>query len=143
MDGSGDPLGYYLGWCVDRVGLISPGTTYSAEFYSTYGTLPTDPYATEVGEDRFATVNWDKINYLLNNKGSISAGALQNVIWSFTGDYDPNSLGTAAKAVYDDADNNGDGFFPSPGQIFAVIVFVDQMYNSNVPIQLTIIEVDP
>jgi hypothetical protein len=65
---------------------------------------------------------WDKINFLLNHK----AGGVYDVqlaIWMLTGTLQPASgTSAAAQAMYADANANGTGFVPGPGQIGAVIL---------------------
>ena len=122
--------GVWTGWCADKNVFITPGKTYSMTAYSSYDTnLPTTAQDDE---------QWDKINYLLNNKHpSASMNDIQTAIWYFADSSYPYPSDPEARSMVDDANANGDGFRPGPGQWGAVILFL----NSNT--QLIFIEVDP
>ncbi len=135
------PKGTYIGWCVDTVGKIPEGDHW-VQLISSYdgAGMPDD--------DRF-DVSWDFINYILNHKVKstdpltyYSAGAIQDAIWYFTNGETPAS-GSDGEIVLADAMANGAGFYPSPGDFMAVIVYKEGYYSGDIPWQLTIIEVDP
>lgn len=71
-------------------------------------------------------IDWPKINWIINNKGSYSAEYIQEAIWHFTNGYVPNGLAIAAEAHSD--------FYPQSGQKYIAIIDVSGK-------QLTFIEV--
>lgn len=104
--------GRYLGWCVDKDHLISSRKTYTATLYSSYA--PDNPKS---------STEWDKINYILNHKQG-SWGDIQAAIWHFVEEgYWPSS--SLAQAMIHEANANGEGFAPAPGEKMAVVVWVN------------------
>jgi hypothetical protein len=127
--GSGDlPIqNDWLGWCVDAITTINPGShTFNVIPYYDTANIPLDEQSN----------NWNKINYVLNHKGGLNPVQLQNVIWYFSYDFAYGSLSPAEKVVADDADLNGGGFYPGSGQYMAVII----QFGTS---QTIIIEIDP
>ncbi len=114
----------YKGWCVDPYGDITGDDVY---LICTAGTVPSDA--------RF--IPWDKVNYLLNHKivgDPVTFGdmmAVQYALWYLVaGGTDPwtgfssSPFWTAnAQAMYADANANGAGFTPGPGEIVAVLLY--------------------
>jgi hypothetical protein len=107
--------GAYTGWCHDLLTGIKAFTPYSAVLISSLS-QPTP---------------WDKINYILNHKTGTPED-VQAAIWLIEGFTAAEILANAgfspsatALALYSDANANGGGFFPGPGQIVAVIVNVE------------------
>lgn len=112
----------YAGWCIDPYGDVA---TANVSFYlycsvgAGYGGIP-----------------WDKINYLLNHKivsDPVTFNEkleVQYAIWYLvTGGIEPWSgftsseyWSTNAQAMYNDANTNGAGFIPQPGDTVAVIM---------------------
>jgi len=130
----------YLGWCVDRwKGLdTSYGTTYDATMWYSYDP---DMDFTLYGKDENgdpveAEPDWNRINYVLNNKGTLSSYQIQHLMWHFsgTGPY-PYTSG----AVYDmiqQANTYGGDFEPtSSDDVVAWVLFISTSR------QTTIIEV--
>lgn len=113
--------GIYLGWCVDKHHYIDPDKVYKARMYSSY-----DP------ENPKPNPNWDKVNYILNNKRGTRRD-IQEAIWYFVEGEEPLTEG--GRNLVNDAEKNGEGFVPAPGQILAVILWID---NKT---QVSIIEV--
>lgn len=114
--------GVYLAWCADKHHSILVNVEYNATLYSSYdlsNPLP-DP-------------DWDKVNYILNHKqGTIKD--VQEAIWYFVnGGLTPSTA--TGQAIVNDANTNGTGFVPIPGQILAVIVWI------RVEVQTQLIEV--
>lgn len=111
--------GRYLGWCVDEYHYVYNGKTYTATLYSSYDA--NNPHPDE---------DWDKVNYILNHKQGTWRD-VQEAIWRFVdGGNMPSS--DAGKAMVADADANGEGFVPAPGQVMAVVVWINS--NTQVPI---------
>ncbi|MHC4558714.1 MAG: hypothetical protein ACYS80_15590 [Planctomycetota bacterium] len=121
--------GVYLGWCIDTDLGILNNTPYSADVYSSYGTLP-------AGLLEFPE-NLDLVNWILNQNyvgesspggyGIYTYGDVQRAIWELlddgqsTASIDPwsedrvNEILTAAAA-------NGAGFVPGCGDDVAIIL---------------------
>jgi len=123
----------YTAWCVEDNGNL-PGalaTLYDSTCPST--DLP-------AGIDQVA---WDKVNYLLNNKAG-TAQEVQAALWLLTyGVSNGFPVTPAAQAMFDDADLNGGGFMPAPGQIAAVILYYDGIQGDpNSSLQEVILELD-
>jgi hypothetical protein len=103
----------YAGWCDNDEVSATPGQQYCdlpTILRNSTGTLPA----------YLQTIPWDKINYLLNHKGTHTPPEIQDAIWQFTN-------GTACPTqgcndLVDDANTNGSGFVPAPGQIVAIIL---------------------
>jgi hypothetical protein len=111
--------GTYVGWCVDEHHYIYNGKTYSGILYSSYD--PSNPHGDP---------DWDKVNYILNHKEGTWKD-VQEAIWYFVDG--GNTPSTAhGQAMVNDAKNNGQGFVPMPGQIMAVIVWINS--GTQVPI---------
>jgi hypothetical protein len=103
----------YAGWCEDDAVSANPGQQYCdipTFLRNSTGALP----------PHLAVVPWDKINYILNHKGSATAAEIQDAIWFFTNGTACPSGGCST--LVDDANANGSGFVPAPGQIVAIIL---------------------
>ncbi|MEM2567643.1 MAG: hypothetical protein QXH20_04125 [Candidatus Bathyarchaeia archaeon] len=111
--------GRFLGWCVDEDHYIYNRKTYSARLYSSYDSNNPHP-----------DPDWPKVNYILNNKQG-SWEDVQAAIWYFVNGgrwpSDPD-----AQAMINAAKENGENFVPTPGQILAVIVWINE--NTQIPI---------
>lgn len=128
----------YLGWCLEDNHLDNSSTI---TLYSSYDPNLPDTLAKYTDSSTPAVVNgqanvgdpipWDKLNYLLNHKPSggtdvtnraDTQAAIKILIYGAT----TNPVtSTAALAAATDALNNGAGFVPGPGQVMAVILYVD------------------
>jgi hypothetical protein len=108
--------GSYNGWCVDTEHYIDRTLTYPVNLYSSYA-----PPA------EVASVDWNRINYVLNNKDAGTADDIQAVLWYiYQGDWETNAdwgyTHTAeADAILADAQTNGAGYEPGEGDVLAVI----------------------
>lgn len=105
----------YRAWCVEY-GTSDPVGTYQASLYYSYG-LP-DP--------RFPYRSYNKVNYILNNKGGASLKDIQFAVWTVLGT-DPSVFGSPDNlAAYQQLTNNanlyGADFVPGPNQIAGVIL---------------------
>lgn len=125
---SGIPSGFdladgpYTGWCAEDNGK-DPVDGARDLFDSTdTSNLP----------DSYATVNWKKVNYLLNNKLGTPA-QVQLALWYLIGKNStaPFTLTGAVKTMVDNANTYGEKFDPKPGQIVAVLVFGDGYGSSR------------
>ncbi|MCI0552848.1 MAG: hypothetical protein L0287_18005, partial [Anaerolineae bacterium] len=125
--------GTYPGWCIEGNNrrTNAPAGSSLTLLDSTDPNLPAN----------LAAKPWDKINYLLNHKQG-TKDDVRVAIWGLTRTYNYNSgypVTYAALAMYNDANANGAGFVPGPGQIVAVIVYADGYARGGY--QDTIIEV--
>jgi hypothetical protein len=107
--------GYYPAWCVDPNHVMKSNTDYyPVDLYSSYdANMPA----------HFSDPDWDKVNYIINNKQGTVAD-IQQAIWHFvdgvggtpyTGS-DPDTL-----AMITGANTYGQGFEPDRGQLIAVL----------------------
>jgi len=64
--------GNWTGWCADKETLIESYVWYQGYVYCSYN--PSNRYG----------IDWPKINWIINNKGSYSADYIQDAIWHFT-----------------------------------------------------------
>jgi len=118
-DGFDVTNGYYPGWCVEDN--FQPD--YSGPGVVLLDSTDTEPL--ECPPNDYPGYPWDKINYLLNHKnGTIED--IQVAMWLLNGTYAGTFPETpAATAMFDDAEANGGGFLPGPGEIVAVVLCVD------------------
>lgn len=105
----------YIGWCgASKINGIGAGNVYT----------PYDPrYSLPVG---IATVNWHKVNYILNHKGDADSKTIQAAIWHFDGGVLSWAGVDMAKyqALVTAANNHGGAYVPqNPGAKYAVILW--------------------
>lgn len=119
----------YLGWCADsQIAGLGSGNVYV-------------PYDSRVGAPvGMHTVDWNKVNYIINNKGAASKGAIQQAIWYYdngrTAWPGEPYLESEVQALIADADANGAAYVPAmPGEKYIVILW------KNANVQPVIIEV--
>jgi hypothetical protein len=125
--------GDYNGWCVEDNGVppAAVGTLYDST--DAAANLPA----------LLQQVPWDKVNYVLNNKGLSTVEDIQIALWMLA--YGASSLPVTpgAQALLDAANANGAGFVPGEGDLAAVIVYSDGIQAiGNTSIQESIIEVE-
>lgn len=120
--------GTYFGWCGDLQGHIGSEIQPQVIAYSSYD--PSLP-------DHLKNNPWGKINYVLNHKQGTWLD-VQAAIWTLIEGYYPGDFPYAGSppnnscqisvvpenvvAMVDAANLHGDGFFPLPGQVSAVIL---------------------
>jgi len=115
--------GEYLGWCIDTDHYIYRNTVYNATMYSSYD--QNNPYYNQCPYE-----NWTKINYILNHK-RCTINDVQQAIWYFIpGGYAPST--EEAWAMIRDAEENGTNFIPGPGQIMAVVLWIDNNTQASI-----------
>jgi len=119
--------GKYPGWCIQRNVMMDRGVFHTVVLYSSY-----DPEMPESFKDD----DWDKVNYLLNNKQGNTTD-IQDAIWYFIGDNHYSSNLTEQMIL--EAETKGEGFCPKAGEVIAILV--DNGDGLNHSIQRTIIEV--
>jgi hypothetical protein len=119
--------GNYRGYCVQEDYQITQ-TCYSTELISTYDT--TNP--------NLPGYEWDKINYILNNKdANDNFWDINLAIWVYTLDrtavVDPTCSDTETENItqnamdlYTDAEANGGGFVPGEGEICAIYCYTGE-----------------
>lgn len=118
MDISDVPDGYdvtdgqYYGWCAQEdILMVREGVDHTVVLYSSYD--PDMPQS-------FRNDNWDKINYLINHKQG-NRTSVQNAIWYYIDGMDIPSEDPDAQAMIADANTNGSGFVPQPGETIAIL----------------------
>ena len=119
--------GAWPGWCVEKTVYIRTGKLYSRQVVSSQDTanLP----------DRAKNVNWQLVNYMINNKSpKASTTDIQNAIWHVLG-YIGMPSDPDAKAMIVKAKKYGKNFRPTYGDSVAVI------YLSATGVQLVFLEV--
>ena len=119
--------GDYLGWCIDRNHIMPREDDLTVVLYSSLNP-----------PESLTSKEWDKVNYLLNNKDSYSMNDIQLAIWHFTGWWNYENLPSSAKAIVDEVDANGDGYVPGPGDVLAVICMPEEAEA-----QIAIVELGP
>ena len=107
-DGYDITNGFYLGWCVDRSTAMPRGEPHEVMLYCSY-----DPEM----PDSFQDDDWDKVNYILNNKQG-DKDDVQDAIWNLIDNKPYADITPVAQDMVDSAE---DGFCPSPGDILAIL----------------------
>jgi hypothetical protein len=108
--------GTYTGWCVDTEHSIDRTQTYDVNLFSSYSP-----------PSEVASVDWNRINYVLNNKDAGTADDIQAVLWYIVGGTWITDAAwgyshtTEADAILADAMANGGSYEPDEGDILAVI----------------------
>lgn len=107
--------GYYPSWCVDPNHAIKANNDYYPVYlYSSYdANMPA----------HFSDPDWDKVNYIINNKQGTMAD-IQLAIWHFVDGLSGTVyIGTDPEvlAMIADADTYGEGFEPAADQLIAVL----------------------
>lgn len=103
--------GDYLGWCIQQNIFMTQKVNHTVKLYSSYDN--------EMPES-FRNDKWDKINYLINHKVG-SRYSIQEAIWYYV-ENKPYPTDSDAQKMVDDAELNGGGFIPGPGQTIAILV---------------------
>ena len=102
--------GPYLGWCCQTAAGIPRGVGHQVMLYSSYD--PAMPAS-------FMTVNWYKINYILNHKIG-SEMEISIALWYFSGDW-PWGMPPNSQMMVNNANLNGETFIPVPGEVIAIL----------------------
>ncbi len=124
----------YNGWCLENDQPNTDGNA-SVRAYSSYdANLPLDirtyqdPSIPKVATGKVLLgdpIPWDKVNYVLNHKqwhfNDVEA-AIHVLVW---GESIEPPLTDRGRAIVADAEANGAGFVPQPGQVMAVILYAD------------------
>jgi hypothetical protein len=106
--------GMWPAWCIQKYVYAYPNTLYDICLISTYwDELP--PAAQDI--------NWEAVAWILNHKNPDATNMdIQHAIWHFTDGFNPTD--PEAIAMIQDADANSAGYYPGPGELMAVIVYV-------------------
>jgi hypothetical protein len=116
------PVGMYAGWCTDFNHPVAL-TSYVFTAYSSLDTASFNP--------GMPSANWNKINYMLNNKNA-DWRITQAAMWHYDGlsavPYPEHGIISGySHSEYDayiaSVDANGANFVPSCGQLYAVILY--------------------
>jgi hypothetical protein len=131
VDVSNTPLdspvgdGTYPAWCLEQEkGLdLSGATTYTATLYDSYGA--------DVSGLGFTYVHdWNRINYVLNHKGTLDWSEMQGAVWQFCG-YPYLSGNPLVDGLIADANANGGDYVPTAeGDVQGYVLFVDGTHQS-------------
>jgi hypothetical protein len=114
----------YLGWCADSKINGQDGVPTAAYTpYDSRGTLLPPIH----------TVDWNRVNYIINHKNGASKGAIQQAVWNFdngritgssTWTNDAPYLESEVQALIADANANGETYVPeNPGELYSVILW--------------------
>ncbi len=120
--------GTYIGWCLEANGRADIDDGSLVEPLDS-----TDPASFVFPCENYASIPWDQVNYLLNNKFGDPAnpstkfpGDVQLALWQVAGtNYKGWAMTPNAQAMVSDAISNGSGFVPRPGEIVAVALCAD------------------
>lgn len=138
------PIGYdvsdgvYSGWCLENNLADDPDDGSLLTLMDA-----TDPASFVAPCESFATIPWDKVNYVLNHKVG-DFFDVQLALWVVAGtNYWGMEPTTEAWVMINEADANGSGFMPQPGDVVAVALCADGLSGGVDPdgVQDTIIEV--
>lgn len=129
---SGIPAGYdvidgqYPGWCVEVGTNMTPNVNHNVRLYSSYDPAAIPP-----------STNWDKVNYIINNRDPYDRKTVQEVIWYFICN-DPLPVNNSdAHAFAAQANASGVGFIPTYGQKIAIVANV---ISGDIPVQHSFFE---
>ena len=118
------PTGAYNAWCVDSTDSIKLKTSYAFTAYSSLDEA-------SIAASGMPSAQWKKINYILNNPNA-DWKITQAAMWHYDGDsalaFPTHDIVTgynhAAYTAYINQVNlNGNGFVPSNGQLYAVVLY--------------------
>jgi hypothetical protein len=120
--------GDYPGWCVEVATNMTPDVNHKVMLYSSYDSdMPST----------FDSPNWDKINYIINNKEGHQRQAIQEVVWFFICNDPLPKNNSDAQELAAEANESGTGFIPTFGQNIAILADVK---SSPYPVQRTFFE---
>ena len=121
----------YLAWCAEDNG-VAPASLATLYDSTDTANLPAG----------INTQPWDKVNYVLNHKGSATVQDIQIAIWILTYGFSSLPSTPGSDALLAAANANGVGYVPPPGGVVAVIVYTDGIQPvGNTSIQESIFEV--
>jgi hypothetical protein len=115
----------YLGWCADSQATITPGS----HTFDVWSSL--DP----LNPGKISLVNWQKINYVINHKGTLNKYEIQTIVWTYDGGKPKDGWWNATPTSIDwtkvnTAMTNADayvaahpGYAPGAGDVYAVILY--------------------
>jgi hypothetical protein len=121
--------GYYVGWCADRSVMMPREQNLSVRLYNSYDLLLPLPLRDK---------DWDKVNYILNNKGDATKEDIQLAFWYLLNDYPYDDISDKAKILVDTAQ---DGYVPHGGDLLAILAEPINMQGRPWPFQFAFIQV--
>lgn len=110
--------GLWPGWCVQKTVYAYSGYPYPICAYSTYADENELPALLQA-------IHWDKVNYIINHKGSASVMQIQTAIWYYTlngAGYTPGA-DPVVDALIAAAEANGNGFAPEDGELMGIVLY--------------------
>ncbi len=112
--------GTYPGWCIDRSVTMVRNVDHEVTLYDSYD--PDLPMA-------FQSPNWDKVNWIINNKGAYAMMDIQDAIWYFIDDFPWGSITVNARMLVQAANGSGDGFVPESGDLIAIVAIPEVLHT--------------
>jgi len=112
----------YRGWCMENNHAYPGEKDRQYDLYDSTDAATLPPVY--IGKP------WDKVNYLLNHKKG-SQFDVQKALWRILGTDDESLVvddkidASLVDAMVIDAENNGEGFIPSPGEFVVVLILND------------------
>jgi len=113
----------YLGWCADS----QTGITTGSHTFDVYSSLdPTNP-------SPISAANWQKINYVINHKGTLNKYEVQAIVWKYDGGEPPAGWWgaasidwtkvTTAMTAADTYVAAHPAYAPGPGDVYGVVLW--------------------
>jgi len=121
--------GFYVGWCADRSVTMPRGEYLTVRLYNTYDLLLPLPLRDK---------DWDKVNWILNNRDGATKEDIQEAFWVLLNDYPYESVSPMAKSL---VDNAVEGFMPQPGELIAVLAEPVETQGRCWPFQFAFLQV--
>jgi hypothetical protein len=121
--------GYYVGWCADRSVHMPRSEALTVRLYNSYDLFLPLPLRDK---------NWDKVNYILNNKGNATKEDIQDAFWYLLNDYPYDDISVKAQTLVDTAQ---DGYMPHPGDLIAILAAPVHTEGRPWPFQFAFLQV--
>jgi hypothetical protein len=128
-DGLDVTNGYYVGWCADRSVMMPREQELTVRLYNSYDLLLPLPLRDK---------DWDKVNYILNNKGDATKKDIQDAFWYLLNDYPYDDISDTAKTLVDTAP---DGYVPHSGDLITILAEPVNTEGRPWPFQFAFIQV--
>lgn len=121
--------GYYVGWCADQSVRMPRGEAVTVRLYNSYDLLLPLPLRDK---------NWDKVNYILNHKGTATKMDMQGAFWHLLDGYSYEKISSTAQMLVDTAQ---EGFMPQPGDFIAILAEPINDGRGTFPFQFAFLQV--
>jgi hypothetical protein len=100
----------YNAWCLNRYARIEKNAVHEVALYADYNAMPPE----------LEKLRWDRINYLINHKLG-DRRDVQSALWRMV--HGKGTVTGLGARMVEDAEANGNGFVPVPGECMAVVCF--------------------